>query len=152
LFQDGVPGDRRPVFPLDQGTLGVAICYDLDAPEVAASLVRAGATVLVVPTYDAMDWGRTQHVHHELLLRLRAVETDRWIVRAASSGRSEVVDPHGLPSAEGVGIGETGFVTVAYGHRENRTLGSHAYVLGPAAAAGTVLVLLLYAIRFLATR
>src|SRR5262249_24885287 len=86
LMADGVPGTERPVFRAGEGTLGVAICYDFDSPDVAASLVRSGATLLVAPTFDLMRWTRMQHVHHELLLRLRAVENGRWIVRAASSG------------------------------------------------------------------
>jgi apolipoprotein N-acyltransferase len=138
LFADGKPGTERPVFPVEQGILGVAVCYDLDAPNIAASLVHQGATVLVVPTYDAMSWSRIQHVHHELLLRLRAVETDRWIVRAASSGRSEAVSPHGVPSAEGVEIGKDGSVTVGYRHRDSVSLGSYLFWIGPASAIGTL--------------
>ena len=41
------------------------------------------------PNYDSMQWGAMQHVHHALLFRLRAVENDRWIIRASSSGRGE---------------------------------------------------------------
>ena len=86
LMIDGIPGERQPVFPVEQGVLGVAICYDFDSPAVAAALVHAGASVLVAPTLDAMQWGRAQHEHHALLFRLRAVENDRWLLRAASSG------------------------------------------------------------------
>jgi apolipoprotein N-acyltransferase len=138
LFRDGEPGTTRPVFPLEQGTLGVAICYDYDAPEVTATLVHAGATVLIAPNYDAMSWGKMQHVHHELLFRLRAVENDRWIVRASSSGRSEAIDPHGRPSAEGIEIGQTGTVIVGYGQRNTLPVGSFTYLLGPAAAVATL--------------
>ncbi len=137
LFRDGVPGGRRPVFSVEQGVLGVAICYDFDAPEIAASLVNQGATVLVAPTFDAMSWGRAQHVHHELLLRLRALENDRWIVRAASSGRSEAIDPHGVPSADGIEIGKVGTVAVGYGHRHTTPWGGRMHILGPLAAAVT---------------
>src|SRR5262249_5926829 len=56
LLRDGLPGTVRPVFPLDQGTLGLAVCYDFDAPPVVASLVEQGATVLVAPNYDALTW------------------------------------------------------------------------------------------------
>jgi apolipoprotein N-acyltransferase len=148
LIRDGVPGTRRPVFPLDQGTLGVAVCFDYDAPAVAGALTRDGATVLVVPNMDVLSWGHTQHVHHELLLRLRAVENDRWVLRAASSGRSEAIDPHGRPSAEGVEIGVPGYVTVAYGHRDDVTPGSQAAFLGPLAAALAVVFLAAEALRF----
>jgi apolipoprotein N-acyltransferase len=142
LMVDGKSGKRRPVFPLPdgEGTLGVAVCYDFDAPAIAASLVSQGATVLVAPTGDLMAWGRIQHVHHELLLRLRAVENDRWIVRATSSGRSEAIDPHGVPSSEQLDIGATGRLTVPYAHRSGVSLGGQAHVLGPVAGVLTVLV------------
>jgi apolipoprotein N-acyltransferase len=139
LFLDGRPGKRRPVFALDQGTLGVAVCYDYDAPEIAASLVRQGATVLAAPTFDALWWGRLQHVQHELLLRLRAIENDRWILRAASSGRSEVIDPHGRPSLEGIEIGEKGTIAVGYGLRDGIALGGQTWVLGPASLVISVI-------------
>jgi apolipoprotein N-acyltransferase len=149
LVADGTPGDRRPVFPLDQGVLGVGICYDFDAPEVAGWLVRHGATVLVDPTMDALEWSATQHAQHELLCRLRAVENDRWLLRATTSGRSEVIDPHGRPSAGGIEFGEHGCVVLPYGHRDMVPLGSWTSVLGPAAAGVTVVYFLFrWALRF----
>jgi apolipoprotein N-acyltransferase len=134
LMLDGRAGQRRPVFPLDQGILGIGICYDLDAPAVAASLVRAGATVLVAPTGDLLTWGRIQHLHHEGPHRLRAVENDRWLLRAVSSGRTEVIDPHGVPSPEGIEIGETGLLRTAFAHRTTKAPGSYLSALGPVAA------------------
>jgi apolipoprotein N-acyltransferase len=147
LFADGVAGTERPVFPVDSGVLGVAICFDFDAPDVAASLARQGATVLAAPTFDAMSWGRMQHVHHELLLRLRAVENDRWILRAASSGRTETVNPHGQPSEEGVEIGDTGVVLVHFASADRLAWGSRTAFLGPAAAVGCALFAGVWAFR-----
>jgi apolipoprotein N-acyltransferase len=144
LFVDGIPGTRRPVFPVQGGILGVAVCYDFDAPEIANSLVGRGATVLVAPTFDAMSWGHAQHVHHELLVRLRAVENDRWILRTASSGRSEAVNPHGEPSAEGVEIGKEGIVVVGFAQENTTPPGSRLALLGPAAAFGTLTFLVGY--------
>jgi apolipoprotein N-acyltransferase len=149
LFRDGVPGRTRPVFKVNEMVIGVAICYDFDAPEIAANLVDQGAGVLVAPTFDAMSWGRMQHVHHELLLRLRALENDRWIVRTASSGRSEVINPHGEPSAQGIEIGETGFAVVDFGYSDSLPLGGQAYLFGPVAAAGSALFLMIYLTRLL---
>jgi apolipoprotein N-acyltransferase len=143
LMVDGRPGDSRPVFPVQDGVLGIGICYDFDAPEIAGSLVGDGATVLLCPTGDLMTWGRIQHIHHELLLRLRAVENDRWILRATSSGRTEAIDPHGVPSAECVEIGETGTVAVSYANRTSFALGGRLHVLGPAAALLTGLFVLI---------
>jgi apolipoprotein N-acyltransferase len=139
LMVDGVPGVERPVFEVDQGVLGVAICYDFDAPAVPGSLVRSGATVLVAPTLDAMNWGKVQHNHHALLFRLRAIENDRWLVRASSSGRSEVISPRGVPSREGVEVGEVGSAVLPFAHRTTWSLGGRLALLGPAAAIGSAL-------------
>jgi apolipoprotein N-acyltransferase len=139
LMLDGKPGETRPVFPVAGGVLGVGICYDFDAPEVAASLVRSGATVLVAPIHDLLTWGRIQHVHHEMILRLRAVENNRWVLRTSSSGESEAIDPNGVPSAKRLEFGATGTVTVAYGHQESVGPGSYSSWFGPGAALVTVL-------------
>src|SRR5207249_3251969 len=74
--------------------------------------------------------------------RLRAIENDRWLVRAASSGRSEVISPRGVPSAAGVEVGAVGHVVLPFAHRHSRTPGGRLAWLGPAAAAATVLFLL----------
>ncbi|MHB1425190.1 MAG: nitrilase-related carbon-nitrogen hydrolase [Gemmataceae bacterium] len=142
LMLDGAPGERRPVFPIDRGVLGVAICYDFDNPEVAASLVHSGATVLVAPTMDALPWGRVQHVHHALLFRLRAVENDRWLLRASSSGRTEVIGPRGLPSQEGIDVGEVGHIVLPFAHRASWTPAYWLSFLGPGAAVATLVFLL----------
>jgi apolipoprotein N-acyltransferase len=142
LMADGKPGDRRPVFPVADGVLGVAVCYDFDAPEVAGSLVDSGATVLVAPMMDALDWGRAQHEHHALLFRLRAVENDRWLLRSASSGRTEVISPRGEPSPEGIEVGATGSISLPFAHRQSWALGGRLSLLGPAALVGTCVFLL----------
>ncbi|CAN5220826.1 apolipoprotein N-acyltransferase [soil metagenome] len=140
LMADGLPGDRCPVFPVGDGILGIGLCYDFDGPAVAGSLTSAGATVLLAPTGDLMSWGRVQHLNHELLVRLRAVENDRWVLRPTTSGQSEAIDPHGFPSAESLGIGETGTVEVQFGYRTSNVLGSRAHWLGPLSAAVTALL------------
>jgi apolipoprotein N-acyltransferase len=142
LMLDGTPGDRQPVFTVDQGVLGVAVCYDFDAPALAASLAHAGATVLVAPTMDARRWGRVEHEHHALLCRLRAVENDRWLLCACSSGRSEVISPHGVPSEQGIGIGQVGHTVLPFAHRNSWTPAYWLSFLGPAAAAATLVFLL----------
>jgi apolipoprotein N-acyltransferase len=95
LFADGVPGPGHPVFPTPAGKLGVAICYDLDFADTALSLTRHGAELLVVPTYDAYDWGRLQQVQHARLALARAAEVRRCVVRPTSSGVSQIIAPGG---------------------------------------------------------
>jgi len=61
----------------------------LDAPEIPPRS-SPGGHVLVVPSMDAMSGPSS--TEHELLLRLRASRTDRWILRPLLR-RTEVVKP-----------------------------------------------------------
>src|SRR5438270_11054825 len=71
------------------------ICYGGAYPFVARDLVRAGAEVILVPTWDLSDWGPIQHEHHALFYPLRACEVRKPIVRAASSGVTLALDAWG---------------------------------------------------------
>ena len=64
-------------------TLGLTICYDLRFPELFLALRQAGADVILVPSAFTMETGRD---HWEVLLRARAIETQCWIVAAATTG------------------------------------------------------------------
>jgi hypothetical protein len=89
-------GPRQGILALGAGFLGAAAFWPVSLwplMAVAALLVHSGATVLVAPTMDAMPWGRIKHEHHALLFQLRAVENDRWLLRACSSGRSKTISP-----------------------------------------------------------
>ena len=64
-------------------TLGLSICYDIRFPELFLALRRAGADVILVPSAFTVETGRD---HWEVLLRARAIETQCWIVAAATVG------------------------------------------------------------------
>ncbi len=107
FFRDGVPGEGYPVYDLGEVKVGIAICYDFDFAHLSRGLVRNGAEVLLVPTYDEMAWGALQHRQHSAMTLARAVEHRRWVVRPTSSGETQIVDPYGVVRAN-VPIGETG--------------------------------------------
>lgn len=88
--------------PVDSpaGRLGVQICYDLDFENGSRRMAQAGAELLVVPNLDPWEWGRTQHLQHSAMAPIRAVESGLWLVRAASSGKSKIIDPTGRIRAE----------------------------------------------------
>ena len=58
-------------------------------------MVTNGAQVLIVPSLDAISWSARQHKQHAELFRHRAAENNRWIAVAASSGLTQIIDPHG---------------------------------------------------------
>ncbi len=67
-------------------TLGLTICYDMRFGELFMALRRAGAEVIFVPSNFTLQTGKD---HWEVLLRARAIETQCWIVAAASTGSYE---------------------------------------------------------------
>jgi nitrilase len=64
-------------------TCGLAICYDLRFPELFLALRRAGSVLIFLPAAFTAETGRD---HWEVLLRARAIETQCWIVAAATTG------------------------------------------------------------------
>lgn len=95
-----LPANKTPR-PVDTpvGRLGVEICYDLDFADTTRSLARQGAELLIVPDLDPLEWGAWQHRQHSAMSAARAAESGLWIVRAASSGESQLVDPAGRVAA-----------------------------------------------------
>lgn len=95
---DLVPGDRTGVLDAGDVRVGVAICYEVAYDSVLGDAARAGARLLVVPTNNAW-FGRTDMTYQQLAMaRLRAVEYDRAVVVAATSGVSAIVRPDGTVS------------------------------------------------------
>jgi apolipoprotein N-acyltransferase len=87
-------GDRDT--PLDgRFRYGPAICYEVVYPQIPRRQVVHGADVLVTITNDAWYDGTSAPRQHLNQARLRAVETDRYLLRAATTGISAYVTPAG---------------------------------------------------------
>jgi deaminated glutathione amidase len=63
---------------------GLAICYDVRFPELFLALRRSGAEVIFLPSAFTLQTGKD---HWEVLIRARAIETQCWMVAAATWGR-----------------------------------------------------------------
>jgi apolipoprotein N-acyltransferase len=74
---------------------GLAICYEIVFPQIGRSQVKNGAEVLVTITNDAWYDGTSAPRQHLNMARLRAVEADRYLLRAGTTGISAFVDPTG---------------------------------------------------------
>jgi apolipoprotein N-acyltransferase len=93
--RDAVAGHGDSVLNTAAGRLGVAISYEVFFSDRARIAVRHGAEVMLVPT-NASSFSTGQVPAQELAAaRLRAMETGRWVVQAAPTGYSAVVDPGG---------------------------------------------------------
>jgi apolipoprotein N-acyltransferase len=75
--------------------IGDVICFEVAYDDLVESSVAAGAQLLVVQTNNA-TFGRTAETYQQLAMaQLRAVETDRTVVQAATTGKSAVIGPDG---------------------------------------------------------
>jgi nitrilase len=110
-------GTRVAVAHLGGTGFGLTVCYDIRFPELFLALRRQGAEVIFVPAAFTSETGRD---HWEVLVRARAIETQCWIVAAATTGthsdaagkprhtwgHSMIVDPWGqVRAALGAGQG-----------------------------------------------
>ncbi|MBN1457936.1 MAG: apolipoprotein N-acyltransferase [Armatimonadetes bacterium] len=87
---------------LQAGTVSVGpvICFESIFPQISWQLAGRGAQLLVIITNDAW-FGRTAAAaQHQQIAVLRAVETHRWVVRAASTGISCFISPEGRVTSE----------------------------------------------------
>jgi apolipoprotein N-acyltransferase len=76
--------------------MGILICWESLFGDLALDQVRAGARYFAVATDDAWFGASDGPYQHAQATTLRAVETGRWIVRAASTGISGIVAPDGV--------------------------------------------------------
>jgi apolipoprotein N-acyltransferase len=99
---------------------GPAICYEVVFPEITRTQVRNGANVLVTITNDAWYDGTSAPRQHLNQARLRAVEDDRWLLRAATTGISALVAPTGRIVKE-LPMGRQGIIYADVQPRESVT-------------------------------
>ncbi len=89
------PGEEARLLPGPVGSFGGAVCYEVAFPLHAAEQVRKGAGVLVTVTNDGWYGDSAAPYQHLALAILRAIENRRYLVRAANTGISAIVDPYG---------------------------------------------------------
>jgi len=79
-------GESLVTFQAQGITFGCTICYDMRFPEQYLALRRRGAEAILVPSNFTLMTGKD---HWEVLLRARAIESQCWIIAAASHGAYE---------------------------------------------------------------
>jgi apolipoprotein N-acyltransferase len=92
---DFAEGDRVTVFPIPVGTISTAICYEVVFPELARQAVLGGSRLLSTITNDAWYGRSSAPWQHFDQARMRSIEQGRYLIRAANTGISGIVDPYG---------------------------------------------------------
>ncbi|MBR5453494.1 MAG: apolipoprotein N-acyltransferase [Clostridia bacterium] len=115
LSVDGGRGEDSALHDTVYGKRGSLVCYDSVYNTLALESVRDGAELLAVSTDDSWFERSPElylHLGHSVL---RSIENGRYLVRAANTGISAIIDPKGrvidpLPAdAVGYSVGEIGF-------------------------------------------
>jgi apolipoprotein N-acyltransferase len=88
-------GHLISLFRVDGVTVGTPICFENAFPDLFRRFVARGASLMVVSTNDSSFLFSSASREHVIMSQLRAAETGRWVVHAAISGQSAIVDPRG---------------------------------------------------------
>ena len=89
------PGTEATVLPTSAGTVSTSICYESIYPWLSRSFVAHGSQLLAIITNDAWFGTSSAASQHFDQGAIRAVEEGRYVVRAANTGISGIVDPYG---------------------------------------------------------
>ena len=92
---DFVPGQNIKVLSAAGHHLGVFICYESAFPDLVRRFTAKGADVLINLSNDAYFGHSEARVQHLALVRMRAVENRRYIIRATDDGITAVINPAG---------------------------------------------------------
>jgi len=114
-------GEPSRLLARPAGAVGVAICYEIADGAALAAATRDGAGWLLASA-NLDPYPPQLQGQFEALAQLRAIETGRWLVSAANTGPSLLVDPSGavrqrlstgmaatLPVQLQVRVGRTGY-------------------------------------------
>ncbi|MFX0076743.1 MAG: nitrilase-related carbon-nitrogen hydrolase [Candidatus Hermodarchaeota archaeon] len=79
------PGDSLEVFDTEFGKVGIAICYEMEFPEVARTLTLKGAEIIFCPSYTVGEHGfwRVRNC-----CEARAIENQIYVVHSCMVGNA----------------------------------------------------------------
>jgi apolipoprotein N-acyltransferase len=89
------PGTRRSIFTTGGHRIGTFICYESVFGEEVRQYARMGADVLVNISDDGWYGDTSAAWEHLNMVRMRAIENHRWVLRATNTGVTAAIDPYG---------------------------------------------------------
>lgn len=88
-------GSSATLLPVGSHRISTAICYEVVYPALVRQFTVGGSELLTTITNDAW-FGPTSAPHqHFAQAAMRAIENGRYLLRAANTGISGIVDPYG---------------------------------------------------------
>jgi apolipoprotein N-acyltransferase len=92
---DFAAGTEQTLLPVNGRPVSTAICYEAVFPSLARRAVERGSRLLTTITNDAWYGRSSAPFQHFEQASVRAIEQGRYLVRAANTGVSGIVDPYG---------------------------------------------------------
>jgi apolipoprotein N-acyltransferase len=92
---DFAAGSRIVIFNTGSHRIGAFICYESAFPDLVRQFTRNGAQVLMNLSNDGYFGTSAALEQHLSIVRMRAAENRRWLLRATNDGITVVVDPAG---------------------------------------------------------
>jgi apolipoprotein N-acyltransferase len=93
---DIYPGEGAQIIETDEGiALGGLICFDSIYDELTLETVRGGAELICLSTNDSWFVDSVALDMHNAQAQIRAIESGRYVARAANTGISTVITPKG---------------------------------------------------------
>jgi apolipoprotein N-acyltransferase len=93
------PGVSREPLSAGAQKIGVFICYESVFPDEIREFAHKGAQVFVNISDDGWYGEHGAFAQHLYQARMRAVENDRWMLRATDTGVTAAIDPYGRVTA-----------------------------------------------------
>ena len=118
--KDARAGTGPAVLDTGLGRFGVLISWEVFFEDRARDAIGNGGTVLLNPTNGASYWLTIVQTQQVASTQLRAIETGRWVLQAAPTGFSAVVNPDGEVLAR-TGVSEQKVLVADVAMRAGRT-------------------------------
>ena len=117
---DFYPGQEVVVTPIGEHSIGTYVCYENVFATGVAEIAAEGAEALVNVSNDSWYGPTAARYQHLLIARMRAIETQRYILRATADGITTVINRAGqitppLPSFQ------PGVLNAYFSYHDERT-------------------------------
>lgn len=129
------PGMTPELLPVRGHPISVAICYEVVYPALVRQFVQGGSQLLTTITNDAWFGDTAAPYQHFEQASMRAIENGRYLIRAANTGITGIVDPYGRVLNESriytrsVILGEVRFLTASTFYARHGDILAYAAVL-----------------------
>jgi apolipoprotein N-acyltransferase len=140
-------GTERRVFLINNHVYGAFVCYESIFGDEIRQFVRDGAQVLVNISDDGWYGDTSAPWQHLNMVRMRAIENHRWILRATNTGITASINPYGRVTAAAPRHQRTS-IRVHFGYEHDLTFyAAHGDLFAYLCALVTTFVLALSLIR-----